>query len=85
MKYTYEQKIAILKFLAQYPFEPMDFGKCCNNDYYKIKSQIIKIDYARQEITLKDYCEYTVEEITDTNGFCDKQINKKWVAFLSAL
>ena len=78
MKYTHKQQTEILKFLAQYPFEEIDFGE-------EGVSQILKIDYATQEITLRDFCEYTIEEIIDTDGFRDKEINKKWKTFLNAL
>lgn len=78
MKYTHLQKTDILKFLAQYPFKEIDFGK-------EGSSQIIKIDYASQEITLRDFCEYTIEEIIDTNGFIDKEIDKKWKTLLNSI
>jgi len=74
-KYTHEQQTEILKFLAQYPFEEIDFGE-------NRVSQIIKIDYAAQEITLRNYFEYTVETIVESKGFRDKEINKKWQLFL---
>ena len=78
MEYTHQQKTEILKFVAQHPFEEIDFGT-------EGASQIMKIDYAAQEIVLRNFCEYTIEEIIDTNGFRDKEINKKWEAFLNAL
>lgn len=78
MKYTHKQKTNILKFLAQYPYQEIDFGD-------EGVSQIIKIDYAGQEVTLRDFCEYTIEEIIDTNGFRDKKIDAKWKAFLKTI
>jgi hypothetical protein len=75
MAYTHKQKTDILKFLAQYPYEEINFGE-------NGVSQIMKIDYPAQEVTLRDFCEYTVEEIIDTNGFEDIAIDKKWKAFL---
>jgi len=76
--YTHQQKTEILKFLAQYPFKEIDFDE-------DGVSQIIKIDYAAQEIGLRDFCDYTIEEIINTNGFRDKEIDKKWKAFLNAI
>ena len=78
MEYTHQQTTEILKFLAQYPFEEIDFGE-------EGVSQIMKIDYASQEVTLRDFCQYTVEEIIGTNGFRDKEIDLKWKLFLNAL
>ena len=78
MNYTHQQKTEILKFLAQYPFEEISFGK-------DGVSQILKIDYASQEVTLRDFCEYTVEEIINAEGFRDKEIDLKWRSFLNAL
>lgn len=78
MKYTHKEKTEILKFLAQYPFEEIDFGEDGG-------SQIMKIDYVAQEIVLRDFCDYTIEEVINTNGFRDKEIDKKWKAFLNAL
>lgn len=78
MEYTFQQTTEILKFIAQYPFAEIDFG----NDEV---SQILKIDYASQEVTLRDFCQYTVEEIINTNGFRDKEIDEKWMVFLNAL
>ena len=78
MKYTHQQKTEILKFLAQYPFKELDFEE---NGY----CQILKIDYACQEVTLRDFCEYSVEEIIELKGFRDKSINKKWKDFINSL
>ena len=78
MKYTHQQKTEILKFLAQYPYEELDFG----DDEY---CQIVKISYAVQEVTLRDFCEYSVEEILELKGFRDKEIDKKWKDFINSL
>ena len=78
MNYSHQQKTEILKFLAQHPFEEIDFGE-------QGVSQILKIDYASQEITLRDFCEYTPEEIIATKGFRNKKIDKEWKMFLNAL
>ena len=78
MKYTHSQKTDILKFLAQYPYEEINF---VGNGV----SQIMKIDYAAQDVTLRDFCEYTVEQIIATNGFMDVEINEKWNAFLKTI
>lgn len=78
MKYTQIQIIEILKFLAQHPFEEIYFGE-------EGFSQIIKINYASKEVTLRDYCEYSVEDIINTNGFKDELINSKWIEFLKNL
>ena len=78
MKYTHQQKTEILKFLAQYPYEELNFG---NEEY----CQILKIDYAAQEVTLRDFCEYSVGEILELDGFREPEINNKWKDFINSL
>jgi hypothetical protein len=78
MSYTRNQKTEILKFLSQYPFEEVYFSKDCF-------SQILIINYATQDVTLRDFCEHTIHEIITSKGFKDKEINSKWRAFLDGL
>jgi hypothetical protein len=75
---SFEQKFLVLRFLAKYPFEAIDAG----HDEF---SQIIKINFAAQEITLRNFCEYSIEEIVDSKGFKNKSINKRWKVFLNKL
>tara|TARA_R110000823_G_scaffold290446_1_gene408741 strand:- start:758 stop:1030 length:273 start_codon:yes stop_codon:yes gene_type:complete len=79
MNYTHKQDTEILKFLAQYPFEEIDFGGDIGC------TQIIGVNYASQEILLRDFCEYTVAEIIESEGFRDKEIDKTWKEFLNSL
>ena len=78
MDYTQDPKTEILKFIAQYPFKEVYFG----GDGF---SQILKIDYSAQEVTLRDFCEYEVDEIIRIGLFKDTEIESKWRFFLNSL
>lgn len=74
MRLTLPQEVELLKFIAQHPFAEIDLT---NDD----ASQILIIDYAQREVTLRDFCTYSVLEIiNETNGFKDPKINKQWLA-----
>lgn len=77
---TFQEDIEVLKFLAQYPFKEIVF-KEDNGDLYPI--QIVAVHYASQEVTLRDFNQYTVKEIILSEGFCEDEIQMKWINFLT--
>ena len=68
------QGTELLMFIAQHPFKEinLEFGP----------TQIIKIDYAAQEVTLRDFCEYTLLEIMQSDGFRDVEIQLRWLELI---
>lgn len=69
----------LLKFLAQHPFEEI----MLDADH---SSQILIINYATQEVTLRDFCEYSVWEIVSKSlGFKNPEIDKEWKKLIESL
>ena len=79
MRYTHKQETDILKFLASHPFQYIDFG----GDVWE--SQIIGVNYAHQNVMLRDFCEYTIDEIINSEGFTNKDIDVKWKKLIKEL
>lgn len=80
MEWTHKEKTEILKFISQHPFEELLFSE--DENYV---SQIIGVNYASQEVLMRDFVWYSVEEIMSLNGFKDKNINSQWNLFLESL
>ena len=60
----------VLKFFALHPFKEVYWEEGDN-------TQIIGVNYAGQEIKLRDFCEYGIKEILDLK-FVDKEIDGEW-------
>ena len=72
---THQEQVNVLKFIAQYPFEDFEVkGGYC--------SQILKVDFAALEITLRDFVEYNMGDILGGQGFTDVGIKNKWRYFV---
>lgn len=62
MEWTHKEKTEILKFIAQHPFEELLFIDNEND-----VSQIIGVNYTSQSVLMRDFVEYSVEEIMSLN------------------
>lgn len=74
----FDKQTKLLKFLAQHPYKELEYqdGDVC---------QIMKIDYPGKEITLRDFCEYSLKEILEMKGFKDKTIDIEWKKLIKSL
>lgn len=66
-------RLALAKFIARYPFEEIQGLRDKSNG-----GQIIAVDFSLQEVKLRDFCDYDVDEVVKEYSFKDSRINRLW-------